>query len=70
MEEETRSCGGQLVVVALASGGRRRRVVAVVALVGDDEHVGVVVGALHVLPRRAALHGAAPVVAEIGRAHV
>jgi len=38
-------------------------VVAVVALVGDDEHGRVVGGALHVLPRGAALGAAAAVVA-------
>uniref|UniRef100_A0A8R7QKW2 Uncharacterized protein n=1 Tax=Triticum urartu TaxID=4572 RepID=A0A8R7QKW2_TRIUA len=44
-------------------GGRRQSVVAVVALVGNDEHGGVVGGAFDVLPRRAALGGAAPIVA-------
>jgi hypothetical protein len=43
-------------------GGVQRLRVVVVVLVGDDQHGGVAAAPLHVLPRRAVLLAAAPVV--------
>lgn len=50
----------------VGGGGEHRGIerlrVVVVVLVGDDQHAGVAAAPLHVLPRRAVLLAAAPVV--------